>query len=228
MLPWSDKIIAYNKQLQFSGKLPRGISIMNPYAESAEAWKASEAFYRKFYTDQEPRRLILGINPGRHGAGATGIPFTDPKRLTEVDIPWNGPLSHEPSSVYVYDMISAYGGPEAFYGRYFINSVSPLGYTIRNKAGKDVNFNYYDTPALFKKVLPFIHANLEQLRSLGFDMETVYVLGVKNARCLEQINGKGKYFGRLEVLEHPRYVMQYRLRAKEDYIQKYLAALSGY
>jgi hypothetical protein len=199
---------------------------MNPYAESAEAWKASEAFYKKFYTDQEPRKLILGINPGRHGAGATGIPFTDPKRLTEVDIPWNGALSHEPSSVYVYDMISAYGGPEAFYRRYFINSVSPLGYTITNKAGKEVNFNYYDTPALFKKVLPFIHGNLEQLRSMGFDMETAYVLGVKNAKCLEQINGKRKYFNQLLVLEHPRYIMQYQLRSKDNYIRKYLEALS--
>jgi hypothetical protein len=226
MIPWSEKIIAYNKQLQFSGKLPRGINIMNPYAESAEAWKVSEAFYKKFYADNEPRKLILGINPGRHGAGATGIPFTDPRRLTEVDIPWNGPLSHEPSSVYVYDMISAYGGPEAFYKRYFINSVSPLGYTIRNKAGKDVNFNYYDTPALFKKVLPFIHANLERLRSMDFDMDTAFVLGLKNAKCLEQINQKGKYFRELVVLEHPRYVMQYKLRAKDKYIKKYLEALS--
>jgi hypothetical protein len=225
-MPWSDKIIAYNKQLQFNGKLPRGISIMNPYAESAEAWKVSQAFYKKFYSDNEPRKLILGINPGRHGAGATGIPFTDPKRLTEVDIPWNGPLSHEPSSVYVYDMISAYGGPEAFYKRYFINSVSPLGYTIMNKAGKDVNFNYYDTPALFKKVLPFIHANLERLRSMDFDMDTAFVLGVKNAKCLEQINQKGKYFRELVVLEHPRYVMQYQLRSKDRFIKKYVGALS--
>ncbi|HSF45689.1 MAG TPA: uracil-DNA glycosylase family protein [Chitinophagaceae bacterium] len=225
-MTWSDKIIAYNKELHFSGKLPKGVSIMNPYAERAEAWKASEAFYRKYYDDDSPRRLILGINPGRHGAGATGIPFTDPKRLAEVDIPWYGPVSHEPSSVYVYDMIGAFGGPAAFYKRYFINSVSPLGYTIRNKSGKEVNFNYYDTPALFQKTLPFIHGNLEKLRSMGFDMETVFVLGVKNARCLERINATGKYFGELVVLEHPRYVMQYRLRAKEDYIQKYLTALS--
>ena len=226
MSVWSDKIIAYNQQLGFNGKLPKGISIMNPYTESPEAWKVSELFYRKFYADEASRRLILGINPGRHGAGATGIPFTDPKRLAEVDIPWNGPVSHEPSSVYVYDMIRAYGGPEAFYKRYFINSVSPLGYTITNKAGKEVNFNYYDTPALFRKVLPFIHSNLEQLRSMGFDMDKVYVLGVRNAKCLEQINKEGKFFRELVVLEHPRYVMQYQLRAKQRFIDKYLAALS--
>jgi hypothetical protein len=227
MSTWAEKILDYNRQLHFSGKLPKGISIMNPYADSAEAWNASEAFYKKFYADQGPRKLILGINPGRYGAGATGIPFTDPKRLAEIDIAWNGTILHEPSSVFVYDMIRAYGGPGSFYQRYFINSVSPLGFTIRNNAGKEVNFNYYDMPALFKKVLPFIHANFEQLRSMDFDMDTAFVLGVKNAKCLEQINGIGKYFGRLVVLEHPRYIMQYQLRAKQLFIEKYLEALSG-
>jgi hypothetical protein len=223
---WFHKIITYNKQLLFTGKLPKGISIMNPYAESVEALKASEAFYKQFYSDREPRKLILGINPGRYGAGATGVPFTDPKRLLELNIPWDGPVSHEPSSVYVYDMIRAYGGPEHFYRRYFINSVSPLGYTIKNKTGKEVNFNYYDTPALCKNVLPFIHTNLEKLGSMGFDMDKVYVLGVKNARFLEKVNAKGKYFGELVVLEHPRYIMQYQLRVKSVFIEKYLAALS--
>jgi Domain of unknown function (DUF4918) len=227
MMTWTDKIIAYNKKLSFSGKLPKGISIMNPYAERAEAWKASEAFYRKYYNDRSPRRLILGINPGRHGAGATGIPFTDPKRLAEINIPWKGHVSHEPSSVYIYEMISAYGGPEAFYKRYFINSVSPLGYTIKNAAGKEVNFNYYDTPDLFKILLPFIHSNLGQLRRMGFDMDTCHVLGVKNAKCLEEINGNGKYFGNIVPLEHPRFIMQYRLRMKQDYIDKYLTALKA-
>ena len=80
---WANKILAYNRGLAFNGKLPRGVSIMNPYAESPVALKVSDAFYLKYYSDNTPRKLILGINPGRHGAGATGIPFTDPKRLVD-------------------------------------------------------------------------------------------------------------------------------------------------
>lgn len=221
----ADKILAYNRALSFDGKLPRGISIMNPYAESAVALEASDAFYLKYYNDHVPRKLVLGINPGRHGAGATGIPFTDPKRLADiVKIPWNGPISHEPSSVFIYDMIAAYGGAEAFYGRYFINSVSPLGFTIR-KNGKEVNYNYYDSPELLKKTLPFILSNLETLRAMDFDMETVYCLGVRNAKCLAEINARVKVIGSIVPLEHPRYIMQYKLRSKEDYIRKYLEAL---
>jgi hypothetical protein len=226
MILWSDKIIAYNQELDFNGALPSGIRIMNPYAESTAALQASEKFYRKYYSDNKPRKLIMGINPGRHGAGATGIPFTDPKRLVEaVNIPWEGPSSHEPSSVFIYDMINAYGGPELFYAKYFINAVSPLGYTIAKKDGREVNYNYYDSDVLFKNVLPYIASNLETLRAMGFDMETGYCLGIRNARCLAGINAQGKYFGRIIPLEHPRYIMQYRLRLKGDYINKYMDAL---
>jgi hypothetical protein len=222
---WANKILAYNRGLAFNAKLPRGVSIMNPYAESPVALKVSDAFYLKYYSDNTPRKLILGINPGRHGAGATGIPFTDPKRLVDnVKINWNGAHSHEPSSVYIYDMIEAYGGPEAFYGRYFINSVSPLGFTIR-KNGKEVNYNYYDSPELQKRVMPFILSNLDTLRVMDFDMETVYCLGVRNAKYLAEINARTKVFGSIVPLEHPRYIMQYKLRSKEDYIRKYLSVL---
>ena len=226
-MTWAEKIMAYNRSLSFDGKLPRGISIMNPYSENPVALEASDAFYRKYYSDDRPRELILGINPGRHGAGATGIPFTDPKRLAEiVKISWNGPVSHEPSSVYVYDMIAAYGGPEAFYGRFFINSVSPLGYTI-SKNGKEVNYNYYDSTLLQKRAMPFILSNMVTLRDMGFDMDTVYCLGVRNAKCLEEINARTKAFGKIVPLEHPRFIMQYRLRRKEEYITKYLSVLTA-
>jgi len=224
-MTWARKIMAYNRSLSFDGKLPKGVGIMNPYAENLAALEASDAFYLKYYSDNQPRKLILGINPGRHGAGATGIPFTDPKRLADtVNIRWNGINSHEPSSVYVYDMIAAYGGPEAFYGRYFISSVSPLGYTLR-KNGKEVNYNYYDSELLFRRVMPFIRSNLEMLGSMGFVRDTMYCLGIRNAKCLEGINAKGNYFGTIIPLEHPRYIMQYRLRRKQEYIDKYLEAL---
>jgi hypothetical protein len=123
-------------------------------------------------------------------------------------------------------MINAFGGPEKFYSQYFINSVSPLGYTI-SKNGKEVNYNYYDSPLLQKRVMPFIRSNLETLRGMGFDMETCYCLGVRNAKCLEEINDGGKYFERIMPLEHPRYIMQYRLRRKEEHIQKYLDILTS-
>jgi len=49
---------------------------MNPFRENPEALIVSGKFYKKYYNDNNPRFLILGINPGRFGAGVTGIPFT--------------------------------------------------------------------------------------------------------------------------------------------------------
>src|SRR5665811_2176339 len=97
-------------------------------------------FYNKFYSDYFPRYLILGINPGRFGAGVTGIPFTDSKRLSEkcgLSIPRL--KTFEPSSVFVYEMIDAYGGVEQFYNKFFISAVCPLGFTLINNKGKSIN-----------------------------------------------------------------------------------------
>ena len=74
--PFSEKIIEYNRRLDFRGALPAGVRVMNPYRENENAFEVSSAFYRKYYADTRPRHLIMGINPGRFGAGQTGIPFT--------------------------------------------------------------------------------------------------------------------------------------------------------
>src|SRR5690349_14620961 len=129
MPTFAEKVIRFNHSLDFKGKLPPGINIMNPFRHSLTHETAS-AFYKKYYNDDQPRRLILGINPGRFGAGLTGVPFTDPKRLKEkCGIDFNGPVTHEPSSVFVYDMIDAFGGAEKFYGKFYITSICPLGFT---------------------------------------------------------------------------------------------------
>jgi len=126
----ADDIIGFNSKLDFNGTLPYGIRIMNPFRENEHVMDVSSAFYRKYYNDRNSRHLILGINPGRFGAGLTGIPFTDPKHLTiKCSIPYPGPMAHEPSSVFFYDMIRAFGGEEAFYSRFYISAVCPLGFT---------------------------------------------------------------------------------------------------
>ena len=45
---------------------------MNPYKD-ASVMGYLRAFLDKFYDDDRPRTLIFGINPGRFGAGITGV-----------------------------------------------------------------------------------------------------------------------------------------------------------
>lgn len=225
---FAERVIGFNSRLGFEGKLPREVRLMNPFREGVEVTALSEAFYNKYYADNGNRKLILGINPGRLGAGATGIPFTDTKRLeADCGIRLATFHTHEPSSVFVYEVIRGYGGPARFYGDFFINSMSPLGLLIQNKRGNWVNCNYYDFPDLYESMRPFIVRNLRELVSLGIDTSICYVLGKKNYRYLLEINNSLKLFKKLVVFDHPRYIVQYRNKYMDAYVASYLKALSG-
>ena len=223
----ADRILGFNSKLEFNGTLPAGVRILNPYRDDPEVMRISEAFYRKFYSDNRPRRLILGINPGRLGAGATGIPFTDSKRLEDpCGIDPGGLVTHEPSSVFVYRVIAAMGGPENFFGRFFIQSVCPLGFVRLNAKGNWVNCNYYDFPALQEAVTPFILANLKALSELGMETVTGIALGKKNGACLREFNRASGTFGGITDLDHPRYIAQYKARQADLFVDKYREILS--
>lgn len=228
MLTFAEKVIAFNQQLDFQGVLPDGIQILNPFRENEQISEVSSEFYRKYYNDLKTRYLILGINPGRFGAGLTGIPFTDPKRLQEkCGISYEGKITHEPSSVFVYEMIEAFGGIEAFYQQFYINSVCPLGFTKINEKGKEVNYNYYDNQELTQAVYDFILKNIQKQIDLGVKTEIVFCFGTgKNENFIQKINTKYKFFEKIIALEHPRFIMQYKSKIKEQYIQKYLKAFA--
>lgn len=227
MTTFAQKVINFNKELDYSEVLPHGIRVMNPFRDNQEINNISEAFYSKYYSDSKKRKLILGINPGRLGAGATGIPFTDSKRLKEnCGINIESVSTHEPSSVFVYEMITEYGGPEKFYKDYFITSMSPLGFIEQNKKGNWVNCNYYDYDELFSALYPFILASLKAQISFGIDTKSCFVLGKKNAKYLKIINDNEKLFDSLVIVDHPRYIEQYKSKQKDRYIDEYLNKLA--
>ncbi|MFB9842015.1 SMUG2 DNA glycosylase family protein [Mucilaginibacter ginsenosidivorans] len=229
-MTFAEKVIRFNENLHYTGPtLPEGIRIMNPFREFEQTKIISEAFYRKYYSDANPRHLIMGINPGRFGAGLTGVPFTDPKRLvSECHIPYQGKVTHEPSSVFVYEMINAYGGPEQFYGKFYINSLCPLGFTSADEKGREKNYNYYDNPALAAAVSDFITENVRTQIGLGVKTDVVFCFGTgKNESYLRKLNDKYHFFDKVIALEHPRFIMQYKARTKQIYINKYLEAFAS-
>jgi hypothetical protein len=227
MCLFAEKVVTFYTELEYSGELPAGISIMNPFRENPEVLSVISAFYGKYYSDNRPRQIILGINPGRFGAGATGIPFTDTVRLREkcsLSIP--GIKTHETSSVFIYEMIDRYGGPEKFYGDFFISSVSPLGFTKTSLSGKEVNYNYYDSRELSEAILHFAVDSINKQLSFGIDREICFCLGTgKNFRFLSKLNSEYHFFKKIEPLEHPRFIMQYRSKQKNFYIESYIEKL---
>jgi len=228
-MTFANKVIRFNKQLDFNGELPPGIRIMNPFKENPQVMSIMEQFYKKFYDDNGKRHLILGINPGRFGSGVTGIPFTDSKRLKAVcKIDYQGKETHEPSSVFIYEMIAAFGGAERFYKSFYINSVCPLGFTSVKEDGKEINYNYYDSPGLTAAVYEFIIENIRKQIALGVDTDTCFCFGNgKNEKFLRKLNEKEKFFKNIIALEHPRFIMQYKAMSKDVYIKKYVDAFES-
>jgi hypothetical protein len=229
-MTFGEKVIQFNKQLHYKGRpLPKGIRIMNPFIESDVAMHIAEVFCKKYFNDNRQRHIILGINPGRFGAGLTGIPFTDPKRLmSECGIDYKGKITHEPSSVFVYEVIKAYGGVKAFYKDFYINSPCPLGFTSIDKHGHEKNYNYYDSKELLSAVEGFMLESMRKLIGLGIKADVCICLGTgKNERFLSKLNGQHDFFKKIIALEHPRFIMQYKSAFKKFYIDKYLSAFNA-
>lgn len=224
---FANKVIVFNRQLHYSGKLPKGFQVINPYMYNPETMNVMQAFYHKYYNDTQERKFIIGINPSRHGAGITGVPFTDTKRLETVcGIKMQSARTHEISSVFMYDMIAAYGGAKAFYKHFYINSPFPLAIVRKTKSGQLLNANYYDDNTLFEDVKDFMIDSLKKHINLGLNTSEVFVLGKKNAIFINKLNKELKLFDKLTVLEHPRYIQQYKSKEKEQYIGKYILTLS--
>ena len=213
---FGQEVLQYHFHLKPSLALPGGVHWLMPY-DSKATQLSMEAFYGNFYKDNQPRTFILGINPGRFGAGLTGVPFTDPIRLEKLGIKNDFPKKQELSSVFVYEMIEQCGGPGSFFSKYYIASLSPLGLT---KDG--VNYNYYDDAKLAKQIEPFIIHNIETQRAFGCNDEVVYCLGQgKNFEYLNKLNDRHYWWKKVVPLPHPRWIMQYRLKRKEEFIKQY-------
>ena len=217
-MTFGEKVLKFYEQVQITDPLPEGVSVMNPYQDRS-CMEVCRKFYSKYYDDNNERFIILGINPGRYGAGITGIPFTDPIKLeTLLGIENDLPRKPELSAEFIHKMITAFGGHDKFFSTFFINSVSPLGFMANGK-----NLNYYDTPPLKKSLEPFIRKSLHELLKLGINQEVAYCLGEgENFKYIQKINSEERLFEEIVPLAHPRFIMQYRRKQMDQYIKDYL------
>ncbi|MEO6453853.1 MAG: uracil-DNA glycosylase family protein [Ginsengibacter sp.] len=222
-MAFSDDILRFIKNLSFPF-LPIGdIEVMNPFMDSY-AMLICETFYKKYYSDNNDRTLIIGINPGRFGGGVTGIPFTDPIRLQNncgIENEW--PKKQELSSLFIYDMINAFGGVNPFYKKFYFTAISPLGFTRQNK-----NLNYYDDKDLQKGIKDFVIDCMNKQLKFGINRDVAFCLGDgKNYKYLSGLNKEQNFFKKVIPLPHPRFIMQYKLKKKEEYIRYYLQHLKN-
>lgn len=200
-------------------KLPKGVDLIYPF-DGADTQACMTDFYEKYFNDNRDRIFVAGINPGRFGAGVTGVPFTGPKMLREVcgiEHPFTSRA--ELSADFIYRWINVMGGPDAFYQDFYITSACPLGFT---KNGK--NYNYYDDKKLEKAIRPRIIENFNIQLAFGSRRDFLLCLGEgKNYKFLKALNDEQGWFGEVIPLSHPRFVMQYKRKSLDLYLDDYAA-----
>lgn len=219
----ANQILTFYKKLKSPTGLSAGVAVMNPF-QDPEIFKLCEKFYHQFYNDSEPRKLIMGINPGRLGGGMTGIPFTDPIKLEKIcGIPNTLQKKAELSADFIYTMIDSYGGAQLFYSKFLFSSVCPLGFT---KNG--INMNYYDDKKLEQKTREFIISSIQKQLNFSVDREVCFCMGEgQNFKYLQKLNSEHAFFKKIVPLPHPRFIMQYRRKKLAEFIDLYLDKLTN-
>lgn len=214
---FGQRVYDFYSTLNSPGKLPEGVEVMNPYTSSSVKSNVKN-FLDSFFSDNNERTFVFGINPGRFGAGITGVTFTDPVALNKYClIPNNLPQKRELSSDFIYQFVEHYGGVKKFYQQFFLTAISPLGF-VKN----GINYNYYDDKELLRATLPYIVDSTNKQLALGANRKAAIILGRgKNQKVFTDLNKKHGFFENIYALEHPRFIMQYRRKFIPEYLKKY-------
>ena len=107
----------------------------------------SKCFFEKYCSNGSPSVVLCGINPGRLGAGKTGVPFLDFASLSRM-------LSNierrdtERSAKFFYEVIKHFGAKK-FYSTFHVTNISSVGFEL---AGKNVNYD-----KLPERAMKYIH-----------------------------------------------------------------------
>jgi hypothetical protein len=204
--------------------LPDGFSVLDPY-RSDDVRSVIHQFCATYYTGTHARLSVWGINPGRFGAGVTGLSFTDPYALThQLGLQSTLTGRREPSAEFISSVIDAYGGPIVFYRDIFMSALSPLGFV---KDGKNINF--YDDARLKVDIVPFVLDSMRTMIKAGLRTDATVLLGSGALKTFFEKHIRPHiHFDTVVYLDHPRYVMQYRRREMERYVQEYVRTLQRF
>lgn len=80
----ADQILKFNDNLSsVLLDVPEGVRVINPFRDDPDGVvkQMTTSFYRKYYNDINPRRMLFGSTPSLRGSAVTGVPFADSRRL---------------------------------------------------------------------------------------------------------------------------------------------------
>ena len=126
----------------------RNIGILAEFLNNKEN---IQKFHDKYINDNKPKIVLCGINPGRFGAGLTGVPFIDFKSLSILLQNNSLPQNKEDSSQFIFSVIEEIG-IERFFKNVYITNISAVGFYDKSSKYKK-NLNYYSLPSEIQMIL---------------------------------------------------------------------------
>ena len=230
-ITFGEKVLQFDNDLsKIEIELPEGFKIINPFngSNKIQINEITKKFYNMYYNDNNSRRLIIGSSPARRGTAVTVIPYEDAEHLQNTTGIYIDDLYiNKSSSNFLYDVIEKYGGSEKFYAKFYMNFVCPLGIVRINSKGNEVNCNYYESKKVQKLLYPFMLESIKKQIDFGLDTSVAYCIGSgENYAFLTKLNEEHHLFKKIIPLEHPRFIMQYNSRRKDEFIKKYLDAFN--
>ena len=232
----ADRVLQFTDHLARTAlEPPPGFAVVNPFSGPGRdgVREVTTAFYRRFYDDCRPRRLVLGSSPARRGTAVTGVPFASAQALGGANSVGDGVAVDDcagsrTSAGFIDEVIRRCGGRDRFYADFVMGFVCPLG-VVRTKAGGGaVNANYYENTKLLETLRSFIVDTLRRQLAFKVDASVCYCIGSGgNFGFLSELNAEECLFETIVPLEHPRFITQYHPGRWDESIEKYVRVLRG-
>lgn len=228
----SDKILDFYDYISSNDVfLPSNYKLINPFLgdEKDRVRAITKSFYSKYYSDNHPRKMILGSSPARRGSAVLGVPFEEYSHLLEITgIKISNFYVSKNSSDFLAEVIKLYGGYDKFYYDFYLNFVCPLGIAYINEDESIRNSNYYENKRLQESLYSFMVDSIKKQIDMGIDTSVCYSIGSgENYKFLLELNKKYNFFKKIVPLPHPRFIMQYNKKDKDKYIKMYLDVLKN-
>jgi len=182
------------------------ISMLSDFLDN---WDVMKQFEQQFYADGYPKVVLCGINPGRLGAGKTGIPFIDFASLSKM-IPEVCRNDSERSASFFFDVVQSIG-VKTFYQHFYVTNISWIGFQHNNR-----NVNYDQLPDAAKD---FVY------RMFRFEMEQVQAATIISLGAVVHDTVRGCFddtdIDVSQALPHPNYCAfpKHYERCKAQYIE---------
>ncbi len=174
-----------------------------------------EIFWQKYYGGAVPHVVLCGINPGRHGASKTGIPFLDFQSLSQL-ISGIDRQDSERTAGFFFQVMRQFG-LEAFFHSFYVTNMASVGFI-----GSGKNLNYYELPASVQEVVE---------RNFLQEMEIVQPTHVISLSKAVQQTVQKLLPASVDCsmrLPHPSWITAYRGKEMDEWVARYLAVLGKF